>query len=280
MSTYAIGDIQGCYWSLYRLLDLIEFDPEKDRLWLAGDLVSRGPDSLAVLRWAKSLGDRVVSVLGNHDLHLLEAAERIVEPKKDKQLHEILNAPDRDELLTWLRHKPLLYTEDRFALVHAGLLPQWSVEKAMKLADEVHQVLHHGDYLHLLRNMRGDKPNRWRDDLRGMDRLRVIVNAMARMRVITPDGRMRFHYTGDPDSIPMGYLPWDDAPNRKSADKVIICGHWAARGLVMKGNLISLDSGCVWGGSLTAVRLEDNKLFRTPCPGAAVNKKMKKFFQP
>ena len=265
MATYAIGDIQGCFQALQLLLQKIDFDPARDRLWLVGDLVNRGPDSLAVLRWARALGDAAVVVLGNHDLHLLAVAHGFVKAHRKDTIAEVLAAPDRIELLDWLRHQRLFYAEDDYALVHAGLLPQWSVKKASALAHEVEQELQGKHHLDFFARMYGNEPKAWSKDLHGMARLRMITNAMTRLRFCTPAGEMEFDHKGPPEIFPAGHLPWYEAPNRKSADSTIIFGHWSALGLQVRSNLMALDTGCLWGGDLTAVRLEDRQVYQISC---------------
>jgi bis(5'-nucleosyl)-tetraphosphatase (symmetrical) len=265
MATYAVGDIQGCYAELLQLLELIRFNPAHDRLWLVGDLVNRGPDSLEVLRFVKSLGDSAITVLGNHDLHLLAVAEGVAELHRTDTLDELLNAPDRDELLAWFRHQRLLHAEGEHVLVHAGLLPQWSVEQAVSLAREVEDALRGADYVTFLERMYGNTPHAWDDDLHGYKRLRVIVNAFTRLRIVTPQGEMEFRFKGELDNIPDGYLPWYEAPKRKSRNATVIFGHWSALGLLLRDNAIALDTGCLWGGPMSAIRLEDRKLFQVPC---------------
>lgn len=265
MATFAIGDLQGCYKEFRRLLDLIHFDRANDRLWLVGDIVNRGPDSLAILRFVKGLDDAIIMVLGNHDLHLLMVAEGCVKLHRDDTLQDILNAPDRDELFHWLRHQRLLHVEGNYVMVHAGLLPSWSVAQAALLAQVVERALRSGDFHKFCAHMYGNQPDRWDDDLEGYPRLRVIINAMTRMRVCTPDGKMNFAHKGLVQDIPAGYLPWFEVPNRASREAIIVCGHWSALGLQMRNNLVALDTGCLWGGSLTAVRLEDRKVFQVSC---------------
>ncbi len=272
MATYAIGDLQGCYDPLARLLDYLHFEPATDRLWCVGDLVNRGPQSLEVLRFVKGLGPAARTVLGNHDLHLVMQAAGHGKASKEDTLAAILAAPDRDELLAWLRAQPLFHVEDApgggWAMVHAGLLPAWDVAQAQLLSDEVSAALVAPDYCDFLANMWGSEPDSWRDDLAGWDRLRVVVNAMTRMRFVTPEGRMEFRAPGakgPPERGPAGCVPWFEAPGRKSADHLIICGHWSALGFRQSDTLLALDSGCLWGGSLTAVRLEDRRVFQMPC---------------
>jgi len=269
LATYALGDIQGCYTEFQQLLERIHFDPAADKLWLVGDLVNRGINSLAVLRLVKSLGDAAVSVLGNHDLHLLAVAEGLTELHRSDTLHEILQAADRDELLAWLRTLPLLYVENDWILVHAGLLPQWSVVQAQQLADEVETALRGKCYHDFLKHMYGNNPNHWRNDISGHKRLRLITNAFTRMRICSAQGEMEFKFKGELSDIPQGLYPWFDVPGRVSASAIIICGHWSALGLKVTPNLIALDSGCLWGGTLTAIRLEDRKIFQVNCAQAA-----------
>ena len=275
MATYAIGDIQGCYDSLLKLLEHCAFDPTHDKLWLVGDLVNRGPKSLETLRLIKSLGPAALTVLGNHDLYLLMIAEGGAKFRgKDDTLQAILDAPDCAELLNWLRHQPLCHTEGEFCLVHAGLLPQWTAERARELAREVEAALQGPDYGQFIRNLWGSEPAGWSDQLTGWPRLRVIVNAMTRMRFCTVDGIMEFKAKGTLAKAPPGHIPWFDLPGRKSADSVLVTGHWSALGLKITLNLLALDSGCLWGGHLTAVRLEDRQVFQVDCsPAEALPRK-------
>lgn len=268
MATYAIGDIQGCYAELVRLLDYLGFSSSRDRLWFVGDLVNRGPDSLAVLRFVKSLGEQAITVLGNHDLHLVMQSAGYGKASGEDTLGEVLSAPDRDDLMAWLRSRPLFHVEDDCAMVHAGLLPQWDVVRAQALSDEASAALTGPGFRDFLANMWGSEPTSWRDDLAGWDRLRVVVNAMTRMRFCTADGVMEFRAPGakgPPDRGPAGCLPWFAVPGRRSADHMLICGHWSALGFRHERNLLALDSGCLWGGSLTAVRLEDRRVYQLPC---------------
>lgn len=269
MATYAIGDIQGCLEPLRRLLDTIGFDPSADRLWFVGDLVNRGPESAATLRFVRDLGDRTVVVLGNHDLHLLVAAAGLAKIHREDTFGDVLDAPDREALLDWLRHRPLMHVEGRYALVHAGLLPQWTVEEAMAAAQEVEAALRAPDPTLFYRHMYGNEPRTWDPGLAGWDRLRVIVNAMTRMRICTPAGAMEFRHKGELGDIPSGYLPWYDAPGRRSRSHVVVFGHWSALGFRPGPDYLALDSGCLWGRQLTAVRLEDHRAFHVPCRAAA-----------
>lgn len=266
MATYAIGDIQGCYDSLLRLLELCAFDPAQDRLWLVGDLVNRGPKSLETLRLIKSLGPAALTVLGNHDLYLLMVAEGGAKLRgKDDTLQAILDAPDREELLDWLRHQPLCHVEGDHCLVHAGLLPQWTIHRARELAREVEARLQGPDFQEFITNLWGSEPASWSDDLKGWPRLRVIVNAMTRMRFCTLPGVMEFKTKGKTSKAPAGLIPWFELPNRAHADSVMVTGHWSALGLKITPNLLALDSGCLWGGHLTALRLEDRAVFQVDC---------------
>lgn len=265
MATYAVGDIQGCYNELRRLLDKAGFDPTEDRLWLVGDLVNRGPGSLDVLRFVRSLGDSAITVLGNHDLHLLAVAAEVAKLHRSDTLDELLNAADRDELLYWLRQQRLFYAEGSYALVHAGLLPSWTVPQALALSREVEAALRSDNYAAYFAHMYGNAPLSWSDELSGFERLRLITNAFTRMRVCTPQGKMEFKFKGEVHKIPPGYLPWFDVPGRASRDTTMVVGHWSALGLKVTPNLIALDTGCLWGGPMTAIRLEDRQLFQVSC---------------
>lgn len=266
MATIAIGDVQGCYDQLMRLLERAGFDERRDVLWFVGDLVNRGPQSLATVRFVKGLGKRAVTVLGNHDLNLLAVAEGIRKPHYGDTDGDVLAAPDRDELLAWLRQRNMMHAENGYAMVHAGLLPQWNISQALALAREVEAALAGPGYRQFLRDMYGNEPARWRDDLAGADRLRIIVNAMARMRLTNSDGVLELDYKLGLDGMPRGYVPWYDAPNRASRGTTIIFGHWAALGLLVREDVVCLDSGCVWGRALSALRLEDRRLFQLDCP--------------
>ena len=269
MATFAIGDVQGCFDELERLLGEVGFSPARDRLWFVGDLVNRGPQSLAVVRFVKGLGDRAVVVQGNHDLHLLAYAAGHAKRRADDTFEDVLAAPDCDLLLDWLRFRPMLHVEDEYVMVHAGLLPSWSVAQAQDLAAEVEAELRSKRYRLFLAELYGSRPDTWRDDLRGMDRLRVIVNAMTRMRFCTAEGVMEFGVKGELEKAPAGYLPWFEVPGRKTRGVPIVCGHWSALGLRLAPDLLALDTACVWGGSLTAVRLEDRRVFEVSCAPAA-----------
>jgi bis(5'-nucleosyl)-tetraphosphatase (symmetrical) len=263
MATWAVGDVQGCCTELETLLERIGFSPARDRLWFVGDLVNRGPKSLEVLRFVRDLGDRAITVLGNHDLHLVAQHEGIERARADDTFTDVLAAPDRRELVDWLRRRPLMHVEGSWALVHAGLLPQWSIAKALSLAGEVRDALGAAGYRMFLEHMYGSKPDEWRDDLRGWERLRIIVNAMTRMRFCTPAGKMDFRATGT--QAPPGHLPWYETRHEEHC--FTVCGHWSALGLKLTPRVALLDSGCVWGGALTALRLEDRALTQVKCRG-------------
>lgn len=267
MATYAIGDVQGCYDALQRLVEQIGFAPASDRLWFVGDLVNRGPDSLSVLRYIKSLGASAVVVLGNHDLFLLAVAAGITTARTEDTLQEVLAAPDREELFQWVRRQRLLYHEHPFVLVHAGLLPQWSISEAEGLAHEVEAGLRSPFYKDVLRALYPGKHLQWSPNLTGPTRLATIIKALTRLRACTTDGLMESGYSGPPDHIPVGYVPWFRVGDQQRRDSTIVCGHWASLGLYCKANLLAIDSGCVWGRELTAIRLEDRQVFQVPCNG-------------
>ena len=266
MSLYLIGDVQGCDGALQRLLDEISFSPSRDTLYVLGDLVNRGPDSAGVLRRLMALGESAKCLLGNHDLHLLAVAHGVRKPGKGDTLDAILQAPDRAAMLTWLCQQNLAISEtvadQHYLMVHAGVLPQWTATQTASLAQEVEAVLRGPDLSDFLHQMYGNEPAAWRDDLHGNERLRVIINALTRIRFCTPEGQMEFATQGlRAIDAPPGYVPWFDAPNRKTADVTVAFGHWSTLGWLDRPDLLSLDSGCVWGGSLSALRLRE--------PGAA-----------
>ena len=264
MSHYVVGDIQGCYTEFRQLLDLIAFDRTRDRLWLVGDLVNRGPDSLSVLRTVKSLGDAALTVLGNHDLHLLIVAAGHRQAHRDDTLSVILDAPDREELLAWLRGLPLAVSEDNLLMVHAGLLPSWTPATAVQLSREVEAMLQSPQHDDFLLHLYGDEPTRWDDSLTGYDRLRVIVNACTRLRFCAGDDTMNLAEKRGPVHAPAGFAPWFAHPARQSRSATILCGHWSTLELMLAPNVMMLDSGCLWGGTLTAVRLDDRRVFQIP----------------
>jgi bis(5'-nucleosyl)-tetraphosphatase (symmetrical) len=268
VATYAIGDVQGCHDALQRLLGEIGFSPARDVLWFVGDLVNRGAQSADVLRFVRALGERAVVVHGNHDLHALALLAGKAKRRADDTLEDLAAAPDREHLLDWLRHRPLLHVEGEYAMVHAGLLPAWTLEQAAALAREVEAALRGPDHLALYPALYGARPAAWSDALQGHERLRVIVNAMTRMRFCTPDGAMDFSVKGEVEKALPGYLPWFDVPGRRTRGVPIVCGHWSALGLRVTPDLLALDTGCVWGGRLTAVRLEDRRVYQTACAPA------------
>lgn len=268
MSTYAIGDLQGCYEPLQKLLQQVQFDPARDRLWFVGDLVNRGPDSLQCLRFAHSLGERAVCVLGNHDLHLLAVTEGLARENPDDHLGDVLHAQDLGELTNWLRHRPLLHHDEitGYTLIHAGLPPQWDLDLARACARELEEVLRGDGYHDFLENMYGNQPNLWSEQLQGMDRLRFITNAFTRLRYCDQDGRLNLKAKGPPGTQPPGCQPWFQVQNRASRDMKIIFGHWSALGLYHEEGIDALDSGCLWGNRLSAMRIEDGQVFSVPCP--------------
>lgn len=266
MAIYAIGDIQGCYEDLTLLLEHVKFNPQTDKLWFVGDLVNRGPDSLSTLRFVKELATTSTAkmVLGNHDLHLL-AIYHGIKKNKDSNIDKILNAPDCDELIYWLRKQPLLIhdKQTQFTIVHAGIYPYWTLEQAKGYAAELETVLRSDNYLDFLNHMYGNQPNSWSDNLTGWDRLRFICNSFSRMRYCQPDGQLDFDYNGAPGSQDNNLVPWFDVDKRPCANERIIFGHWSTLGYFQKQNSLSLpdgiyatDTGCVWGGKLTALKIE------------------------
>ncbi|MCB9899121.1 MAG: symmetrical bis(5'-nucleosyl)-tetraphosphatase [Planctomycetes bacterium] len=273
MASYAIGDLQGCFATYQRLLRRIEFRPGRDRLLLVGDLVNRGPRSLDVLRWTLRHDAHVHAVLGNHDLHLLAVAAGRAELRPGDTLDDVLDAPDRDELLDWLARRPLVARVDEHLLVHAGLHPSWTADDALALAAPLSARLadpaSRGALLDALRRPPpGSVPPAWDADLPEPQRTRALIGLLTRLRTCRADGVPCERFSGPPDEAPAGCLPWFDVPGRRSAGTPIVCGHWAALGLCVRDDLLALDTGCVWGGSLTAARLEDGALFSEPaCDG-------------
>jgi bis(5'-nucleosyl)-tetraphosphatase (symmetrical) len=268
MVTYAIGDVQGCHRELQRLLEVIAFDPGTDRLWFTGDLVNRGPDSLLVLRFVRQLGSRAITVLGNHDLHLLACAVGNRKPRRNDTFEEILEAPDRDSLLQWLRACPLFHhdTASGYAMVHAGLAPQWDIAAATARAHEVERALRGSGFTAFLNNMYGNEPDRWSEDLHGNARLRFITNCLTRIRYCTSKGRLDLKPKGPPGTQGGKLMPWYAVPDRRSRATRILFGHWATLHLAgapdtENNNVVGLDTGCVWGGRLTAMRLDDGAMF-------------------
>ncbi|WP_277187158.1 symmetrical bis(5'-nucleosyl)-tetraphosphatase [Caballeronia sp. BR00000012568055] len=248
------GDLQGCCDPFQRLLK--KAAPAADTpLWFAGDLINRGPKSLRTLREVIALGSQATVVLGNHDLNLLSVAAGLRKPKKGDTLDDILNARDSRDLIEWVRHKPVAHFENGALMVHAGVLPQWDVTTTMELANELERALRAPDWKKTLAELYGNEPHRWDDSLKGMDRLRVTYNALTRIRFCTVEGAMEFANNGGPDAAPPGYIAWFDAPNRRTQDATIVFGHWAALGLMIRDDVLCLDSGCVWGNKLSAVLL-------------------------
>ena len=275
MALYLIGDVQGCDAALGRLLDEISFSPSRDTLYLLGDLVNRGPDSLAVLRRLVGYGEAARCLLGNHDLHLLAIAHGVRPPHRSDTLDEVLGAPDRAALLDWLRRQRLAMCErlegEDVLMVHAGVLPAWSAAQTMALAAEVEAVLRGPDLPDFLQRMYGNEPSGWRDDLHGIERLRVIVNALTRLRFCSAEGEMEFATKEGADAAPTGYMPWFDVPGRQTAELTVAFGHWSTLGWLAHPRLLALDTGCVWGGRLSAVRLGGagrHELIQVKCEAA------------
>lgn len=260
MAVYAIGDVQGCHDELCRLLEKVNFDTSADTLWFCGDLVNRGGQSLAVLRLLRSFGERAIVVLGNHDLSLLAIAERhsAEQEKVNPDLREVLFAPDRNELLDWLRTRPLLHVDRNlgFLLVHAGLAPRWNVEQAEHAAREVELCLRGDGASHLLKAMFGNKPDQWSPRLQGLDRLRATINVLTRMRYCDVRGRIAYNEKGAPGSQKPGLYPWFEVPGKNARDLRIVCGHWSTLGRFAGMGVYAIDGGCVWGGELIALRLD------------------------
>ena len=276
MAIYCIGDIQGCDSALGRLLDTIGFSASRDTVYLLGDLVNRGPESAAVLRRCMRHGDAIRCLLGNHDLHLLAAAAGARKPSRRDTLSAVLNAPDREALLAWVRQQPLArahtHAGQTLLMVHAGVLPTWSATDTLAYADEVQAVLRSPELPAFLQAMYGNTPDRWSDHLTGTDRLRVIVNALTRLRFCSADGVMDFESTESASAAPPGLMPWFDVPGRRTAGTVMAFGHWSTLGWLNRSDLLGLDTGCVWGGCLSAVRfgatLADRELLQVHCEQA------------
>ncbi|MBT9442022.1 MAG: symmetrical bis(5'-nucleosyl)-tetraphosphatase [Acidovorax sp.] len=276
MALYCIGDIQGCDAALGRLLDTIGFSPSRDTVYLLGDLVNRGPDSAAVLRRCMRHGDAIRCLLGNHDLHLLAAAHGARKPSRRDTLGTVLDAPDRDVLLDWVRQQPLarahMHAGQTLLMVHAGVLPTWTVAETLAYADEVHAALRSPDLPGFLHTMYGNTPDHWHNDLVGADRLRVIVNTLTRLRFCSAEGVMDFESTESASATPPGLMPWFDVPGRRTAGTLMAFGHWSTLGWLNRSNLLGLDTGCVWGGCLSAVRfgatLAERELLQVHCEQA------------
>ncbi|NVB78772.1 MAG: symmetrical bis(5'-nucleosyl)-tetraphosphatase [Kofleriaceae bacterium] len=261
MALYAIGDIQGCMSSLERLLSTISFSPQTDRLWLVGDLVNRGPRSLDVLRWAMELGPAVTCVLGNHDIHLLARAAGAVPEKKRDTLDDVLAARDLDRVLDWVRSRPLVHVEDNYVMVHGGLHPRWTAEDARARGAEIERELRAPTWRTFVGQLQGTAP-RWDDSLAGADRWRAILAYLTRARMLKPDGRIESGFDGPPSQAPAGLIPWFQFPNAAWTSHTVVFGHWAALGLSVGPRHLGLDTGCVWGNSLTAMRLPDRTVFQ------------------
>jgi len=269
MAIYAIGDLQGCYDDFRRLLDQCRFDPDKDRLWLAGDLISRGPESLQTLRYVVSLNKVVISVLGNHDLHML-AVDAGMKSTRDPDLVKILDAHDRQDLMDWLRHRPLIHHDASldYTLVHAGIYPLWDLSQAQAHAAELHAVLRSDNYRDFFEHMYGDEPDCWSEDLRGWNRLRFICNSFSRMRFCSHSGQLYLEAKGPPGTQPEGFHPWYMVRGRKTQNQKIIFGHWSTLGRQSANNVYALDTGCIWGGELTALRIDtaEPRYISVDCP--------------
>ena len=276
MALYLIGDLQGCDEPLQRLLEKIDFSPSRDRLVVLGDLVNRGPASASVLRRIQSFGNAAQSLLGNHDLHLLGVAHGARKVGRKDTLAAVLDAPDREAMLDWLRHQYMALRHDigggTLLTVHAGVLPQWTVEDTIRLAGELQSALQGPDVADFFRTMYGNEPARWHDSLSGAERLRVIVNALTRMRYCTAEGVMEFESKDAEAGAPEGFMPWFDVPGRKTSSATVAFGHWSTLGWVSRPDLISTDTGCVWGGCLSAVRIgatpQERELIQVKCPQA------------
>jgi bis(5'-nucleosyl)-tetraphosphatase (symmetrical) len=268
MATYVIGDLQGCLTPLVQLLEQIHYHPEHDKLWFAGDLINRGEESLETLRFIKSLGSNATVVLGNHDLHLLAISHGYGKLKRGDTLAEILTASDRDDLMNWLRNQPIFHYDEQLntVMTHAGIPPCWDLKQAQALAQEVEDKLKSDSVDDFFSAMYGNKPNKWSDDLTGLDRLRAITNYLTRMRFCDENSKLDLESKEGINTATKGYAPWFNYPTKVPQDCHIVFGHWAAlEGNTQKERIHALDTGCVWGGSLTALRLEDRQRFSTPC---------------
>jgi bis(5'-nucleosyl)-tetraphosphatase (symmetrical) len=262
MATYAIGDIQGCWPELEKLLEKISFDPAKDRLWIVGDLVNRGPKNVEVLRWAMNNEKSLVVVLGNHDLHLISRHLGLVPKRRRDTLEDVLSAPDRDELLAWLRRRPLLHRDGHYLMVHAGLYPAWTADDAERIAREVETAIRGDSLGALLLAALEEEPRPWDDALTGIERWRVALFAFTQLRTIRKNGTPDARFKGPPEDAPKGSAPWFLEKDRRSRDVTVVFGHWASLGLFESEHAIALDTGAVWGNELTAIRLEDHAIFR------------------
>lgn len=267
---YLVGDIQGCCGPFEQLLATLDFSPSRDHLYVLGDLVNRGPDSLGTLRKLRALGGSATCLLGNHDLHMLAVAHGVRKAHRSDTLHTVLDAPDREDWLAWVRQQRLAVHAHGWLMVHAGVLPQWDVAQTLALAGEVEALLRSADLGDFLHQMYGNEPARWDDGLTGADRLRCVVNALTRLRFCATDGTMEFGTKEGAGGAPAGYMPWFDVPGRRTAGTPVAFGHWSTLGLVNRSDLLALDTGCVWGGQLTAARVDGatRELIQVSCPQA------------
>ena len=264
---WVIGDVQGCCQSLKELLKHPDLASDKNReLWFAGDIVNRGPQSLETIRHIMGMRKKAITVLGNHDLNLLAVAAGVRKPAKSDTIADILKAPDADKIITWLRHRPMAHYAHGHLLVHAGVLAKWDVHKTLALAAEVEAALRAPNWKRTLEKMYGNQPAEWSEDLGNNKRLRVIINALTRIRMCNRKGHMEFDYKNAPgDSTDADLIPWFDVPNRATAEHTVVFGHWSTLGLMIRPDAICLDTGCVWGGKLSAIRLQDHKLVQVSC---------------
>ncbi len=267
---YLVGDLQGCCKPLERLLQTIDFSPSRDQLYVLGDLVNRGPDSLGVLQRLRSLEGAATCLLGNHDLHLLAVAHGVRKPHRSDTLDPILNAADRDDWLNWLRQQNLAVHAHGWLMVHAGVVPQWDAAQTVALAGEVEAMLRSPDVGAFLTTMYGNEPARWDERLQGVDRWRCVVNSLTRLRFCAADGTMEFATKEGAGGAPEGYLPWFEVPGRRTQGTPVAFGHWSTLGLINRDDLLALDTGCIWGGHLTAVRVDGatREVIQIPCPQA------------
>ena len=272
-----IGDVQGCNAALQDLLHKLDFSPSRDTAYLLGDLVNRGPDSLGVLRWAMAAGSSARCILGNHDLHLLGVAQGVRKINRKDSVAQVLEAPDAQAMLAWVRQQPLARFEHGWLMVHAGVLPQWTTDKTIALSQEFTRVMGGDEHKDFLQVMYGNQPDRWSEDLLGFDRLRVVVNALTRLRFCTADGQMEFDTKEEVGTQPVGYMPWFDVPERVTAGQPVAFGHWSTLRNVQRTDVLPLDTGCVWGGCLSAAELAPLQkgesasslhLIRMPCAQA------------
>lgn len=256
---YLIGDVQGCCGALDRLLSKIDFSPSRDHIFVLGDLVNRGPQSLETLRRLRGFGDSATCLLGNHDLNLLAVAQGVRKPHKGDTIDEVLGAPDRAEWLDWLRQRRMAVFEHGWLMVHAGVVPQWDLAQTLRLAGEVEALLRSDGLAAFLPQMYGDQPARWHDDLAGAERARLVINALTRARFVSADGTLDLVTKDGADGAPAGFFPWFEAPGRRTDGTPIAFGHWASLGLVNRPDLLALDSGCVWGRQLSAARIDGGR---------------------